>query len=203
MKVLHDLTVKVLTRGTKEENQEEEAKIIQKVTEIREKTNLQVKTNHDFYSIVFVFIAYLFVLSFLTSCNQNELYFEYIEIDKGEWCRDSSIDFNIDTIDFEQIGDYNLFIELTTTAIYPYRDICLNIEHNLKDTIFSNDSIMIKLADDYGKWLGTGVGSLRQYSVPFKSDVHLDTFRNYNLRIIHLMGDDPLKGVDNIGIRIL
>ena len=48
-----------------------------------------------------------------------------------------------------------------------------------------------------------GVGSLRQYSVPFKSDVHLDTFRNYNLRIIHLMGDDPLRGVDKIGIRIL
>src|SRR5690554_588075 len=202
MKVLLASMAKLVTKKTKEGSQEE-IKITQKVTEVQEKTTQKVITSPDYYRLVITIIVSVSALSLFTSCNQNELYFDYIKIDKGDWHSDLKAEFTIDTIEFEQIGNYNLFIEITTTALYPYSDINLRIDHNLNDTIFSSDSIRFRLSDDYGKWLGTGVGSLRQLSLLYKSNVYLDTIRSYNVRVMHLMSDEPLNGVKKIGLRVL
>ncbi len=142
-------------------------------------------------------------LTLFTSCTQQELYFKYNKIENSNWYRDSLLNFTIDTIKVEQRGNYNLLLELTTTALYPYRDIHLRIHHNLTDTIFDSDTIQYNVADEYGRWLGTGVGSLRQLSLPYKSDVFIDTLRSYQIRITHILNDDPLKGVEKVGLRII
>lgn len=149
-----------------------------------------------------LFSAVILVFILFTSCTQQEQYFEYNKIEKSNWYRDSLLIFTIDTIKFEQQGNYNLMLELTTTVLYPYKDIHLRIDHNLTDTIFDSDTLTYNVADEYGRWLGTGVGSLRQLSLPYKNDVFIDTIRNYEIRITHILNVDPLKGVEKVGLRI-
>jgi gliding motility-associated lipoprotein GldH len=59
-----------------------------------------------------------------------------------------------------------------------------------------------KIVDDYGKWMGRGVGSLRQLSIPYKTSVLLDSTRNYEINIFHLINKDPLHGIEKVGIRV-
>jgi gliding motility-associated lipoprotein GldH len=79
----------------------------------------------------------------------------------------------------------------------------MQVEHNLIDTIYRCDTLHFRLTDDYGKWLGSGTGGLHQISLPYKSDIPLDTSRLYILQIKQIMKDDPLIGVEKVGIKII
>ena len=136
------------------------------------------------------------------SCNREELYFEYEMVEKGDWYRDSVLTFSLDTLKANQIGEYKISLELTTSMLYPYSDIQLKIDHNLNDTIISSDTLRYKVVDEHGKWLGNGVGSLRQLSILYKSYVWLDSTRNYEINIFHLINKDPLHGIEKVGIRV-
>lgn len=144
----------------------------------------------------------LSVIILLTSCNRGELYFHYNKIDKEEWHRDSVLAFSIDTLKTGQRGRYNISLELTTSALYQYSNMQLKVDHNLNDTTIISDTINFNLADEYGRWFGMGVGSLRQLSVPYKSSIWLDSTRSYEIHISHVMNPDPLKGVLKVGVRV-
>ena len=144
----------------------------------------------------------LTVLLLFASCKREELYFQYEKVEKGDWYRDSVLNFSIDTLKSNQIGEYNISIELITSMLYPYSDIHLKIDHNLNDSIISSDTMRYKVADEHGKWLGRGVGSLRQLSIPYKKAIWLDSTRGYELRILQLINIDPLKGVERVGVRV-
>ena len=141
-------------------------------------------------------------LIFFISCSNEEVYFHYNKVENGEWFRDSVLTFYLDTLRVDQKGEYNISLELTTSVLYPYNDIHLKIDHNLNDTIIVSDTIKYKVADEYGKWLGKGVGSLRQLSLPYKKDVWLDSTSRYELNLFQLMNANPLKGVEKVGIRV-
>ena len=142
-------------------------------------------------------------LILLVSCKVEELYFQYQNVEKGNWYRDSVLTFSLDTLNANQIGEYNISLELTTSMLYPFSDIQLKIDHNLNDTIISSDTIRYRVTDEHGKWLGKGVGSLRQLSIPYKRNIWLDSTRSYELKVFHLLKADPLKGVEKVGVRVL
>lgn len=186
---------KVTPRLVRRGNQGKEVRIIQVEIGTQEKTNLRVKAKNNIFLILSVIIL-------LTSCNRGELYFHYNKIDKEEWHRDSVLAFSIDTLKTEQRGRYNISLELTTSALYQYSNMQLKVDHNLNDTTIISDTINFNLADEYGRWLGMGVGSLRQLSVPYKSSIWLDSTRSYEIHISHVMNPDPLKGVQKVGVRV-
>lgn len=136
------------------------------------------------------------------SCKEEELYFQYQKVEKGEWYRDSVLIFSMDTIKANEKGKYNISLELTTSLQYPFSNIQLRVDHNLNDSIISSDTVRYIIADEHGKWHGTGVGSLRQLSIPFKSGIWLDSTRDYELRVFHLVKANPLKGVEKLGVRV-
>ena len=75
---------------------------------------------------------------------------------------------------------------------YKYRDIWLTI---------NTDTLHLYLADSIGNWIGNGIGDTRQWSAP----IHLKMLKQDSirkLRITHIMQDNPLKGIEHVGIRI-
>lgn len=151
-----------------------------------------------------IFVLSVGVLLFsLSACSKGEVFFRYHQIGKGEWYRDSLLTYTMDSISFNPLQRYNLSIELTTADKYPYKDIWLKVEHNLDDSIFSIDTIHSLLADDYGRWLGSGAVGLHQISIPYKSTVALDTSMIYVLQISHLMSNNLLPGVEKVGLKVV
>lgn len=189
------MIVKEITRHVRRGSQEGGIRLNPEEIEIQEKTILRVKARNNIFFL-------LTGLILLVSCDRGELYFHYNKVENGKWYRDSVLTFSLDTLSVEQIGEYNISFELTTSMLYPYNDIHLKIDQNLNDTIINSDTLRYKVANEHGKWFGRGVGSLRQLSIPYKTAVQLDSTRNYEFYLFQIMNVDPLKGVEKVGVRV-
>lgn len=109
----------------------------------------------------------------------------------------------MDSLDTRAGVAYDVTIEISSGHIYPYRNIWLQINHNLTDTLLRSDTVQYRLADDHGKWLGSGVGGLNQLSLPFLTSIPLDTAHHYRLAIAQVMNDDPLTGIEKVGLKVM
>ena len=61
------------------------------------------------------------------------------------------------------------------------------------------------LMDEQGKWIGSGVGGLNQLSVRYLvnlSPVVRDSVTGYTVWIKQVMGDNPLHGVEKVGLKV-
>ena len=143
------------------------------------------------------------ILFFAFSCTEKEISYNYQHINEGRWYRDSLLTFRIDSFQIETVNSYDISFELTTGHNYPYKDIWMEVSHNLRDSLFKIDSLHYLLADDYGKWLGSGAGGLNQFTLPYISAITLDTVQDYEIQIRQIMANDPLVGVEKIGLNTL
>lgn len=164
-----------------------------------EETGHRVTASHNIRLGV---ICLLFVL---VSCTGNEVYYLYHHIDKGRWHRENIVAFHIDSGQILPGKQYSFTIELSSNRSYPYRDLWLGVGHNLTDTLFHVDTLRVMLMDEQGKWIGSGVGGLNQFSVPYLlnlSPVARDSVTGYTIWIKQVMGDNPLHGVEKVGLKV-
>lgn len=153
-------------------------------------------------SKVFLLFAALFLVV-LSSCDEGEVYSRFYHIENGKWSRDSLLTFTIDSLNHTPGVSYDVTLELTTNRSFPYRDLWLQIDHNMTDTLVHSDTLRFILADEYGKWLGSGVGGLNQITFPYISFMVGDSVKNKQLTIRHVMKDEWLRGIEKIGVKII
>jgi gliding motility-associated lipoprotein GldH len=152
-------------------------------------------------NIFAVFAGLLFIT--LAACSGGEVYSRFHHIGDGKWRRDSLLVFTLDSLNLAPGATYNVIVELTTNRGYPYRDLWLQIEQDLTDSLVRTDTLRYLLADEYGKWLGSGAGGLNQLSMPYRSFMPRDSVYNYRLAIRQIMADDLLRGVEKVGIKVV
>jgi gliding motility-associated lipoprotein GldH len=118
------------------------------------------------------------------------------------WAQNDTLVFFIDSTMFEVNRPYNLTIEVTNSVSYPYRNIWFFIQMNIDNaSVYVNTSKELLLADEFGKWKGSGFGSLYQSSLPF-GRITFKEKRNYRIKLEHGMRDGLLMGIEKVGIRI-
>lgn len=164
-------------------------------------------------NIFLVFTSLLFAI--FISCSGEEVYSRFHHVEDGKWYRDSVLVFTIDSLSrsFDtRVSDgkykmphaeYKVMVELTTNRGYPYRDLWLIIEQNLTDSLIHTDTLRLILANEHGKWLGSGVGGLNRLSLPYRSFIPRDSVYNYRIGIRHGMDEELLRGVETVGIKIV
>ena len=143
----------------------------------------------------------LFVIaSIITSCHQNEVFFKYDTISNRGWDKDSVQYFDIQVTD--KNTPYNFYIHLRNKSNYPYQNIWLFLEQIRPDKTIKKDTVEAYLADQYGKWLGTGVGSLKEMQIFYQKGIHFPDTGTYRIGIKHGMRDSLLQGINDVGVRI-
>ena len=157
-----------------------------------------MRTKSDVFSI---FVGLLSIV--LASCSEKEGYSCFHHIENGKWYRNSPLVFTIDSLTPSQGTGYEVTVELTTNRSYPYRDLWLQIEQDLTDSLIRTDTLRCLLADEYGRWLGSGIGGLNQLSLPYRSFIPRDSMYHYRLTIRQAMGDELLRGVEKVGIKLV
>lgn len=155
-----------------------------------------MRTKSNIFSI---FAGLLFAL--LGSCSGGEVYSRFHHIENGKWYRDSLLVFTIDSL--IPTSEYEVTIELTTNRSYPYRDLWLQIDQDLTDSLVRTDTLRCLLADEHGKWLGSGAGGLNQLSLSYRSFIPRDSVYNYQLTIRQAMDNELLRGVEKVGIKLV
>ena len=152
---------------------------------------------------LFVLTFFILFFSFI-SCGEREVYFRYAQLKDAQWFQSDTLQFCVDSTDIEPNTPYDISLEITNNAGYDYRNIWLFIKDdmllNTDSASFSNKSYM--LADESGKWYGDGLGALHQISLPYLESVTFPRKENYKISIVQGMRDEPLVGIERIGVRV-
>lgn len=142
----------------------------------------------------------IFYLIFFSACDQGRLLDENKNIEGDAWYYKNFIPFDLQIKDTTKF--YNVMVNLRISADYKYSNIFMWVHFTspLKKT--DQRRIEIKLADEHGKWLGSGLGDIYDYQFPVLQKVKFPQSGFYRFELEQNMRDDTLMNVKSIGVRV-
>ena len=94
-------------------------------------------------------------------------------------------------------------VETRTTAAYRFKNVVVRAEYlNVCDSLLGSDTISISVFSDKGRRLGATAGMLYQHSSRM-GHVDLPKGDSVVIRISHIMSDEILHGITDVGIKLV
>ena len=140
------------------------------------------------------------ILLTLLSCDPNRIYEKNIKIPDGIWYKDHKVSFEV-FID-DTASAHNLYMNVRNTSLYPFSNLFLFIETRAPSGHAIRDTFEVILADDRGKWLGSGLGDIWDLQQIYKRNVRFAQRGNYSIQYEQAMRMDRLPFVLDTGLRI-
>lgn len=132
----------------------------------------------------------LLVLLLTVSCQKNTIYHSFQPVNATGWDKSDTLIFTLPKVIANTSYQYEIGIRHKDS--YNYRDLWLTI---------NQDTLHLYLADSKGNWKGTGIGEIRQLTYPIKiHSLNQDSIQEFH--ITHIMEDNPLYGIHDIGLKI-
>ncbi len=144
-------------------------------------------------------IIILFSLGLGSCLPGHNDYSEYQELPVDGWPYNQSLTFTPDQGD--SIANGTLSVALRHTNLYPYANLYLEVTY--ADTIGAThrDTLNIKLADRYGRWLGKGVGT--DFQIVDTVSTHHTRIKGSDIKVRHVMRADTLREIDMVGLTFI
>lgn len=136
----------------------------------------------------------------LASCGQRIVFDEYVTIPSDGWNIDSMAVFKVDLED--NALPYDVYLNVRNRSDYPNSNIWLFVDIISPSGKIMQQKVDCQLADDNGRWLGSGWGDLYLVEIPFYRGVKFAEEGEYQIRIVQGMYDENIAGIHNVGIRI-
>lgn len=136
----------------------------------------------------------------LASCSKQSVYNEYKELPASGWSKDSTACFNVPITDTQQ--DYRVLVNVRNRGDYQTQNLWLFVSYQAPDKSIKKDTLECYLADNKGKWLGSGFGSMYDMPVLYIKNMKFAKAGNYKFCIKHGMRDSSLVGINDIGLEI-
>ncbi|MDR2840476.1 MAG: gliding motility lipoprotein GldH [Paludibacter sp.] len=143
-----------------------------------------------------------FCVFLLLSCNNTDIYNDYVDVPRDVWTKNSALTFEVDASSVQSDLPHNVFVNVRNTADYRFQNLWLFISITAPDKSVTNDTIDFYLADNRGKWLGSGVGALRQMQVLFLQNFKFSQKGTYRFDIEHGMRENEITGISSVGLQI-
>lgn len=141
----------------------------------------------------------VFVIVFI-SCDSKRFFEENKRIEKRIWDNHNKIRFVVTIKD--TVCAYDFFLNVRNDADYPFSNLYFFIRTIMPDGRIAKDTVECRLADDWGKWLGTGMGSVKFNRFFFQQGVRLRQQGSYVFEFEQAMRIRELKGIRDVGLRI-
>jgi len=148
-------------------------------------------------------ISHLFLASWLlllVSCSNRAVYEEYLAVDENGWNQNDTRSFEFEIQDTLLI--YDLYLNIRNTTNYEYSNIYFFISTRFPDGREFSDTVQCFLADYQGKWLGKGLGKIKDNRLLFKRGIRFPASGRYKMSIEQAMREENLKGISDVGIRL-
>ncbi|HVA98733.1 MAG TPA: gliding motility lipoprotein GldH [Bacteroidia bacterium] len=140
------------------------------------------------------------ILITLSSCDKNRVFEKNQKIPNNTWDVKNSIKFQVPISD--TITPTNFYVNIRNTDNYPYRNIYLFITTQFPDGGKAVDTLECILADQNGKWLGSGLGDIWDNQILFKKNVRFPHPGNYIFEFQQAMRTEQLPEIMDVGLRI-
>ncbi len=144
-----------------------------------------------------IFILCCLVLS---ACVNKDTHIDFHSFKNAEWEKDSVYQFEVNISD--TINPHQILIETRNNNLYPYQNIWLFVDLKTPSGNVRKDTIGFDLADNFGKWYGQGF-SVYELEIPYEKSFIFRQPGDYVFSIRHGMRDDILKGINEIGIKLV
>ena len=141
-----------------------------------------------------------FVALIASACDSTGIYDQNISTDNEAWNRKSVARFEVNITD--TLSANNVYINLRNTSDYPNSNLYLFVTTTAPNGATIKDTLECILADSYGKWLGKGVGKIKDNQIPYKRMVKFPVSGTYTFEVEQAMRVESLPGIVNVGLRI-
>ncbi|MFQ3332591.1 MAG: gliding motility-associated lipoprotein GldH [Thalassomonas sp.] len=134
------------------------------------------------------------------SCN-NSVFNDYKTFSNQEWNADSLVQFKYSISD--TVSENQIIIKVRHTVDYEFQNLFVFVKSEQTDTI------ELLLADKSGKWLGNGIGDVREVVMAYKIDKKFKKKGEYTLEVEQgmrygkLEKIQQLKHINAIGLTIV
>lgn len=145
-------------------------------------------------------IGFCVLLFALSSCLSKSEYESYHTLESIGWHKDSVLVFPVELKD--TLAAHNLYLNIRNKGTYEFSNIWLFINIESPDGKVLKDTVEFKLADEAGRWLGSGIGDLFDNKMLYKSNVYFPISGEYKFSIQQGMRAKRLKGIQDVGILI-
>jgi gliding motility-associated lipoprotein GldH len=143
------------------------------------------------------------LISFLpfASCSRDTVFIESHAMSGEVWKLSDTPVFEVQIND--TVGSNNVIFTIRNGSAYPFRNIYLFATTTSPDGKSITDTLQYNLADEKGKWYGKGFGDIHELNLPYKSNVYFPRKGIYIFKVQHGMRMEDLKGVYDIGLKIV
>jgi len=140
------------------------------------------------------------VVMLLASCQPRAVYSEFHEMPLSGWHEDSVLHYAADITD--SLAAYDILFTVRHTAQYPYQNLWLFVGEETADGTMRYDTVECYLADDRGRWLGSG---MRTYELPmlYETGHHFVRGRKHVFTLQQGMREECLRGITDVGLQIV
>ena len=145
------------------------------------------------------------IFSCIVSCDTNPLYIKYNSLNGG-WLKDSVQHFSFPNGDKSILT--NSYLMLRVNQKYRYNNIFVIITVTNSNGTILRDTIEYKVADNFGKFIGSKMINIYELSLLHKKGIQLMPKENYFINVEHAMrnadetvGIERLEGVLDVGYK--
>lgn len=163
------------------------------INEMLKKMNLQ-KLMFNRYLLLCLLV------SLLTSCNKNIIYSKYHEFKENEWYLKDKAIFDVEILDTLTLNNISLMVRHADA--YPYSNLFLFVSTKYPDGKILIDTMEVILADEKGKWQGSGAGDIFDFKIPIKKNVRFPLKGKYQFTFEQGMRVNPLPLIMDFGFEI-
>ena len=146
-----------------------------------------------------IFILLLSFLSLL-SCDPDRVFEKNIRLPDGiwEWAHIVRFDLAIE----DTISSYNLYINVRNANLYPMSNLYLFITTTAPSGHSIRDTVEVVLADEKGKWLGSGLGDIWDLQQAYKKNIRFAQKGKYSFEYEQAMRVERLPFIMDVGLRV-
>lgn len=140
------------------------------------------------------------LVSLITACDPGRVYDDNKSIPADTWFYKNAIPFEVQITDTTKL--YNVYVNLRVTSDYKYSNIFMWVNTTNPEKKTDQRRVEIRLADEGGKWLGSGLGDLYDYQFPVFQKIKFPSSGFYRFELEQNMRDDTLNFVKSVGVRV-
>tara|TARA_B110000003_G_scaffold56122_1_gene56153 strand:+ start:29183 stop:29650 length:468 start_codon:yes stop_codon:yes gene_type:complete len=133
-------------------------------------------------------------------CGEPPLFAESEDVDPNGWYGEDALSFQWEVSDTLQRQD--VILDLRHAQDYPFSNLYLFLMYEFPNGKTRTDTVACTLADELGRWRGSGFGDLVDQRFLLQSQVAFPLSGSYHVKIAHGMREDPLTGLANVGLRL-
>jgi gliding motility-associated lipoprotein GldH len=147
-----------------------------------------------------ILLLLILLTGILISCDSNRVFDENIIVENNHWNVNNKLKFSVTIKDTVQ--RYNVYLKVRNAGEYPYSNLFLFLNTIFPDGRISRDTLELTLADYDGRWLGSGMGSVKFSKFLFRQGVTFRQQGRYIFELEQAMRVTELQGIRDIGLRI-